>query len=212
MEDGDHVTLENTPERREVDDQRVDQNESGGPGDLHEREAGEVGALAQELGVDGVRRFVQDLLDDSLEPSRIIDPLGIRGIVDLVRERARGAGVAQGRIDSVARAGVDGKVGRDPGEGSARDVDGVDPLLAKEHGGVVAASTGTADDVDRLVGGQLVGVARNALQRDEPTGGDVRLDILVRLANVDQQRTSRERLSERDDVDCGNPGVHGARP
>ena len=52
------VAVEDLGERREVDRERVDQDQAAVPGELHQRDLRVVGALAVELGVERVRRLV----------------------------------------------------------------------------------------------------------------------------------------------------------
>ena len=104
--DGDGRALEQPGQRRRVDRQRVDQHEAAGPGDLHQREAREVGLLAVELGVDGVA-----------------------GLGDQRRRRRRRARPG-GRSSDPSRGLVPADrlpPGRDPRQRPARDVDHLEP-------------------------------------------------------------------------------------
>ncbi len=58
VQHGQSVPVEDLGQRRDVDRQRVDDDEPVGVGELHQRHLGVVGALPVELGVDGVDRLV----------------------------------------------------------------------------------------------------------------------------------------------------------
>lgn len=54
VDDGERRTREHLGEGRDVDGERVDERDPPRPGDLQERETGEVGPLPVELGVERV--------------------------------------------------------------------------------------------------------------------------------------------------------------
>ena len=64
VQDGDAGPVEDLGERVRSTGERVDQREAVAPRQLHERELREVGALAVELRVEGVRRGVAEVVDD----------------------------------------------------------------------------------------------------------------------------------------------------
>ena len=64
-------------QRGDVDGHRVDDREAAGPGDLHQREPGVVGALALELRVEAVEGLVTERADEVVEPGCVGDELHI---------------------------------------------------------------------------------------------------------------------------------------
>ena len=70
-------TGEHRRERCDVDGHRVDDGEATGPGDLHQREPGVVGALALELGVEPVEGLVTQRAHETLELGRSFDQLHV---------------------------------------------------------------------------------------------------------------------------------------
>ena len=74
VQHGDGVGVEQLGEQLRVDGERVDEGDAAGPGDLDQRQAREVGALAMELGVEGVSRLDDELVDEIEEVDLVVDP------------------------------------------------------------------------------------------------------------------------------------------
>ncbi len=74
VEDGDDIGLEEWPERRDVDCERIDEHQLAGPGELHQCERREIRAFSMELGVDGVPRLFEQLGDDRVDIALFVDP------------------------------------------------------------------------------------------------------------------------------------------
>ena len=69
--DGHARSVEDRRQRGGVDGQRIDQGHLVGPGDLDEREVGDVGALRVELGVEAVVLLVADGCDERVETAAV---------------------------------------------------------------------------------------------------------------------------------------------
>ena len=70
VEHGHRLGLEQLGQQAGVGGERVDEGDAAGPGELDERQLGEVRALPVELGVDRVPRLCDELVDEGRECRR----------------------------------------------------------------------------------------------------------------------------------------------
>lgn len=105
------------------------------------------------------------------------------------------------RRESGAGAADDVPAALDPRLGAAGHRRRVVALGPEELHRLEAAPAALADDVDGLVGGDLVEVGDDVAQGNELGSGHVAVDVLLRLADVDHHRTGRGGVGEPVDVD-----------
>ena len=166
--------------RRDVDGQRVDQGQAVAPGELHQRELREVGALAVELGVDRVGR-----LGRAARRGPSSKPASVSTSWWLTERRQPGSPpVTTGRPEL------------DPGQGAAGHVGGVDALGDEPLGGPHAAGAAAADHVDGPVGRDLVDPLGHLAQRDEHGARHVGL-ARTRRAGARRRSVRRRRAARR---------------
>ncbi len=79
VHDGDRLALEQATQLGDVDGERVDESDVVGRRELHERQLGEEGPLAVELGVERVPRLPDEDIDERDEVVVAVDPSHRRG-------------------------------------------------------------------------------------------------------------------------------------
>ena len=117
MRHGDTRPAEHLGQRRRVDGEGVDERHLVGPGDLNERQVGDIGPLGVELGVEAVALRGGDLGDQRLEGAGV-DHQPHR-LVRAPSSAHAGPGTGAGSV--VTAAGGEGRRCKGSGEASAAD-------------------------------------------------------------------------------------------